>query len=110
MIAAEQNPDKLAALADERLAASRETLAEALHRRVTRHHRFLLKQHLGMIEHLQKSMSEFDAQIEAALEPFRPVIERLVTIPGVSATAASVIVPEIGVDMQRFPTAGHLIS
>ena len=32
------------------------------------------------------------------------------TIPGVSATAASVIVAEIGVDMQRFPTAGHLIS
>jgi len=110
MIAGEQNPAKLAALADDRLAASRETLAEALHGRVTRHHRFLLKQHLDMIEHVEKSVSEFDAQIEAALEPFRPVIERLVTIPGVSVTAASVIVAEIGVDMQRFPTAGHLIS
>jgi len=27
-----------------------------------------------MIEHVEKSVSEFDAQIEAALEPFRPVI------------------------------------
>ena len=84
MIAGEQAPDKLAALASERLAASRETLAEALHGRVTRHHRFLLKQHLDMVEHLEKTVGEFEAQIEAALEPFRPVIERLVTIPGVS--------------------------
>ena len=63
-----------------------------------------------MVEHLEKNVSEFEAQIEAALQPFRPVIDRLVTIPGVSQTAASVIVAEIGVDMQRFPTVGHLIS
>jgi transposase len=110
MIAGEQDPHKLAALGSERLAASPETLAEALHGRVTAHHRFLLRQHLAMIEHLEKTVSEFEAQIEAALEPFRAVIERLVTIPGVSATAAHVIVAEIGVDMSRFRTVGHLIS
>ena len=110
IIAGEPNPDKLAALASERLAGSRETLAEALHGRVTRHHRFLLKQHLDMIEHLEQSVGEFEAQIEPALEPSRAVIERLVTIPGVSATVASVIVAEIGLDMTRFPTVGHLIS
>jgi transposase len=55
-------------------------------------------------------VGEFEAQIESALEPFRAVIERLVTLPGVSATVASVIVAEIGVDMKRFPTVGHLIS
>ena len=110
MIAGEQDPDKLAALASERLSASRDSLAEALHGGVTRHHRFLLKQHLDMVEHLEKTVGEFEAQIEAALEPFRAVIERLVAIPGVSATAASVIVAEIGVDMTRFPTVGHLIS
>jgi transposase len=63
-----------------------------------------------MVEHLEKTVGEFEAQIEAALEPFRAVIERLVTIPGVSATVASVIVAEIGVDMQRFRTVGHLVS
>jgi transposase len=110
MIAGEQNPDKLAALADGRLAASRDTLAEALHGRITRHHRFLLKHHLDMVEHLEKTVGEFEAQIEAALKPFHAVIERLLTIPGVSATVASVIVAEIGVDMQRFRTVGHLVS
>jgi hypothetical protein len=55
-----------------------------------------------MVEHLEKSVGEFEAQIEAALGPFRPVIQRLVTIPAVSGTAASVIVAETGVDMKRF--------
>src|SRR5262245_8850956 len=72
--------------------------------------RFLLKQHLQMIEHLEQTVSEFEAQIEAALEPLRAAVERLMTIPGVSATAASVIVAEIGVDMSHFATAGHLRS
>jgi hypothetical protein len=80
----------------------------ALHGKVTVHHRFLLGQHLQMIEHLEKAVAEFEAQVEAALEPFRAAVERLVTIPGVSKTAAHVIIAEIGVDMSRFATVGHL--
>jgi transposase len=110
IIAGETDAQNLAALGSERLAASRETLAEALQGKVTAHHRFLLRQHLQMIEHVEKTVVEFEAQIEAALGPFRKAVERLVTIPGVSATAASVIVAEIGVDMTRFPTVGHLLS
>ena len=34
----------------------------------------------------------------------------MITIPGVSATAASVIIAEFGVDMSRFATVGHLRS
>jgi transposase len=101
---------KLTALGSERLSASRETLAQALHGKVTAHHRFLLKQHLQMIEQPEKTVSEFEAQIEAALEPFRAAVEHLKTIPGVSATAASVIIAEIGLDMSRFSTVAHLRS
>ena len=53
---------------------------------------------------------EFEAQIEAALQPFRAAVERLLTIPGVSTTAAHVIIAEIGCDMSRFPSAAHLRS
>jgi len=101
LIAGQTDARKLAALGSEQLSASRETLAQALHGKVTTHHRFLLKQHLQMIEHLEQTVSEFEAQIEAALEPFRAAVERLMTIPGVSATAAAVIIAEIGVDMSR---------
>jgi transposase len=110
IIAGQTDTSKLAALGSEQLSASRETLAQALHGKVTAHHRFLLKQHLQMIEHLEQTAHEFEAEIEAALEPFRAVVERLITIPGVSATAASVIIAEIGVDMSRFATVAHLRS
>jgi hypothetical protein len=110
IIAGQTDARKLAALSSEQLSASRETLAQALRGKITAHHRFLLKQHLQMIEHLEQTAPEFEAQIEAALEPFRAAVERLITIPGVSATAASAIIAEIGVDMSRFATAGHLRS
>jgi transposase len=44
------------------------------------------------------------------VEPFRVAIEMLSTIPGLSSLSAEVIVSEIGIDMSRFPTEGHLIS
>jgi transposase len=37
-------------------------------------------------------------------------VEHLITIPGVSTTAAQILVAEIGTDMSRFPAVGHLLS
>jgi transposase len=51
-----------------------------------------------------------DARIEARIEPYRRHIELLATIPGVSATTAQLILPEIGADITQFPCAGHLAS
>jgi transposase len=110
IIAGETDAERLAALGSERLHCTREQLADALYGRITNHHRFLLGQHLATIEHLERTVREFEAQIGAALESFRTQIERLMTIPGVSETAARVIVAEIGTDMERFPTAQHLVS
>jgi transposase len=39
-----------------------------------------------------------------------PAVARLAEIPGISANAAQVIIAEVGLDMTRFPTAGHLVS
>src|SRR5208282_4745932 len=44
------------------------------------------------------------------VEPFRAAVLLLTTIPGVSDLSAHVIRAEIGGDMSRFPTVGHLIS
>jgi transposase len=110
IIDGESDAEKLAALGSVRLHASRAQLADALHGRVTDHHRFLLKQHLGMIEKLEEAIGEFDGRIEAALEPFGDEIKRLTAIPGVGTMGAQVILAEIGADMSRFSTAGHLLS
>lgn len=110
LIAGETNPEKLVELTTGRLKASRSELVEALRGRVREHHRFLLKLHLGQIEALQAAVRDVEARIGETLRPFRERADLLITIPGVSDTVAHVIVSEIGIDMSRFPTAGHLIS
>ena len=47
---------------------------------------------------------------DEVLRPFRAVADHLTTMPGVSDTVARVLIAEIGVDMSRFPTPGHLVS
>jgi transposase len=110
IVAGEVDPTHLAALAHPRIQASREELVEALRGKVTAHHRFMLKLHLEQIDSLQKAVRELEARMGDALEPFREQVERLKTIPGVSDVVAQVIASEVGLDMSRFPTAGHLVS
>uniref|UniRef100_D5X1C1 Transposase IS116/IS110/IS902 family protein n=1 Tax=Thiomonas intermedia (strain K12) TaxID=75379 RepID=D5X1C1_THIK1 len=55
-------------------------------------------------------LDELDATVGKALAPIREHARLLTTMPGVSDLTANVIVAEIGVDMTRFPTAGHLLS
>ena len=61
MIAGETDPERLADLPNGRLKASRAQLVEALHGRVTPHHRFLLDLHLGQIEAVPTSNSNWPA-------------------------------------------------
>jgi transposase len=111
MIAGEEEPAKLAGLAGgNRLKASQADLAGALQGRMTAHHRFLLKLHLGQIDALEGAVHEVEARVGEALVPFQEAVAHLLTMPGVSHTVARVIIAEVGVDMERFPTAGHLIS
>ena len=110
LVAGETEPATLAALANQRVRAPRGKLEEALRGRVTSHHRFLLRLHLRQVDALEAAVAEIDREVEAELEPFRAAVRLLSSIPGVSALSAEVIVAEIGTDMGRFPTAGHLLS
>lgn len=55
-------------------------------------------------------MRDVEARLGTALAPFQDAVDRLMTIPAIRHTVARVIVAEIGLDMSRFPTAGHLVS
>ena len=110
LIAGESDPAKLVQLCSGRLKASRQELTEALRGRVTDHHRFLLKLHLSQVDQLQQGMRDLEARMGDALKPFQEHVDNLTTIPGVNETTAYVLAGEIGLDMARFPTAGHLIS
>ena len=110
IIQGKTDPEELLATTSGRLHAAPSTLIEALRGRIRPPHRFLLKLHLEQIEALEKSVVTIDTEVGALLETFRLKVKRLMTIPGVSDVVAQVIISEIGVDMSRFPTVGHLIS
>jgi transposase len=110
LIAGETEPERLADLTSGRLKATRAQLVEALHGRVTAHHRFMLNLHLTHIAALDTAVADVEARIREALGPFRAAVSLLMTIPGVSETATAVILAEIGDDMSKFPSAGHLLS
>jgi transposase len=76
--------------------------------RLQPHQRLLLQQHLTLIESVEASVAAIEAEIAAALAPFRAAVDRLLTVPGLGETAAAVVIAEIGADMSRFPTAAHL--
>ncbi len=110
LIAGESDPAKLAALAHPGIRSPQNKLREALSGRIRRHHRFMLRLHLQQIAALDAAIAEIDREVDANLAPFRTGVELLTSIPGISTLSAQVILSEIGMDMSRFPTAGHLIS
>jgi transposase len=121
MIAGVRNPQRLAELANRGIKASPKELYDALHGRLTEHHRFLLKLHLAQWDALDASIQQIDQEVDERIErmdeeaaegqaPFRSLILLLSSIPGVSILSATTILAEIGRDMSRFPTAGHLVA
>ena len=110
LIAGETDPDALLALVDRRVHADRQLIRDALQGKVTEHHRFLLRLHLQHVTQLEADLARIDQEVERQLEPFRPQIQLLKTIPGVDTVAANALLAEVGADMSRFATASHLVS
>jgi transposase len=129
-----ENPEALAEHAKGRLRRKQAALSEALTGRVREHHRFLIQTHLEQLEFLEAQLQQFDERIEQLIqsqslppesEPPTPSdsscpegVERLLswqhamtlldTIPGVARRSAELLLAEVGVDMERFPSAAHL--
>ena len=114
MIAGERDPNKLADMARSRMRPKITLLEEAFAGlRVgtfDAHHRFLLTQMLARIDAVNVDIAALDTQIETLIVPFSDAADRLDQIPGIGPKAAAIILAEIGTDMTRFPTPGHLAS
>jgi len=110
LIAGERDPKVLAQLARRRLRAKLSLLEEAFYGRLSDHHGFLLQTMLARIDQASADIAELDRKIEEEIAPFAAAADQLDEITGVGWAAAQVIIAEIGVDMGRFPTAGHLVS
>ncbi len=139
LVEGEADPTLLAELAKGKLRLKRAVLEQALTGFVRDHHRFLLAQHLTHLDFLDEQVTVFDQQIGQVIaiqsenepslsqeqadppgEDMAPTqhpplgwdaaVELLDTIPGVGRATAELVVAEIGTDMRRFPSAGHLAS
>ena len=110
LIAGERDPKVLAQFARTRMRAKLGLLEEAFSGHFTDHHAFLLAKMLARVDAVEADIVALEAKIEELVAPFAAAVQRLDEIPGIGPTAAAAILAEIGVDMSRFPTAGHLVS
>ncbi len=138
LLSGQTDPVALADLARGRLKAKRVALEAALVGTLRPHQHFLLREQLQHIDTLTGTIQRIEHEIAARLvvmdaassaldpppvdpepgasSPYSPdaswqhAVELLDTIPGINTAAAQAILAEIGIDMQRFPSAGHLAS
>jgi transposase len=134
LIEGERDPQVLAGLARGRMKAKHTALVAALTGMFADHHAAIAQILLDQIAFCDTAIARLTAAIEDAIDaipaawgadpggdtgagagtgpdaPALPALMRLEEIPGVSAELACSIIAETGLDMTRFPTAGHLVS
>lgn len=110
LIEGERDPDMLAGLAVGRLKVKRELLARSVPGRFNSFHATMCRELLDHIDYLDATISRLDDQVDRLMAPFVDARDRLDTIPGIAKRCAEIVIAEIGADMGRFPTPGHLAS
>jgi transposase len=134
LIGGERDPEVLAGLARGRMRAKNAALIQALTGSFDDHHAELAQLLLDQIDVLTRQIDRLTVRIEeliAAIPASQapdsggpddggegqdpaavplPALDRLDEVPGIGRRGAQIILAEIGLDMTRFPTAGHLVS
>ena len=112
LVRGEKDPAALAEMARGTLRKKIPELKRALLGHMTAHHQFLLQQLLDHLAHLEEQLAGYSHRIAEALRPFvdEATFARLDAIPGVNRDTIENVIAEVGVDMDQFPSAGHLAS
>jgi len=108
LMAGNLSVDEISDLAIGKLKGKKEDLKKALVGNFQEHHRFMIQASLDHVRSLEKIIANLDQEIDRKLEDYHQEYELLQTIPGVKERGAASIIAEIGVDMERFPSEGHL--
>ena len=134
LIAGERDPKVLAGLARGRMKAKHAALIEALTGRFDDHHAELARMLLDQVDALNAQIGKLTTRIGGLIAaipsaqgvdadgttgpaagtspgaPVLPAAARLDEVTGIGLDGAQAIIAEIGLDMSRFPAAGHLVS
>ena len=102
--------EEMAELSKGRLRKRRDDLKEALVGHMEEHHTFMIKASLGHIKAVEEILATLEQRIQVKIERhFKKEYELLQTIPSVKENA-SVIIAEMGANMDPFPTEMHCSS
>jgi transposase len=122
LVAGQTEAGTLAQLAKGRLREKLPQLERALQGQFGAHQQFLVARQLAHLDDLEGLIEEVSTEIarrlaveaerpgEAPDRPFAKAVERVITITGVHRRIAETVLAEIGTDMSRFRTAGHLAA
>jgi transposase len=110
LINGERDAEVLAEMAKSRLRAKIPELAKALDGHFGAHHAVVARSILDHLDFLDRNIEGLGTEIEKRLETSASAVNLLRGIPGVERRTAEAVIAEIGLDMTRFPTAGHLAS
>jgi transposase len=110
LVAGREDVAALTELARGTLRTKRAVLERALTGRMSAHQRFLVTQHLLHLDGLDEQIATLSAEIAERLIPFEAQLAVLDSIPGIGRWSAEIMLAEIGTDISRFPSAGHLAS
>jgi transposase len=101
---------KLSSVISDIFGKSGRDMLEALTGQFCDHHGWLLRMMLDRIDAITAQAEALTARIDEVLTPCARQVAQLDEIPAADWTGAQELIAEIGTDVTRFPTAGHLVS
>jgi len=108
----ETDPATIAALAHQRLRATKAQLSDALGacKELNPVYRRLIKLALQDLQLLEQQMGQMDQEIASLLHEHKHAVERLAEVPGLGIDSAHQIIAEVGAKAETFESAKKLAS
>lgn len=102
--------EKANELVTTRVHAKLEDIVKAMNGIITPFQKIMMKEVIKHIDELTKRIEEMDELIDEYMKEYEKNKKKLEKIPGLGKRSSEIILAEIGQDMKRFPTAGHISS
>lgn len=102
--------EKANELVTTRIHAKLEDVVRAMEGIITPFQKTMMKEVIKHIDELTERIKEMDDLIDEYMKEYEKSKKKLEKMPGLGKRSAEIILAEIGQDMTRFPTSGHICS
>jgi transposase len=110
LIKGEDDVEHLAQFAKGKMRNKIADLEKALKGTLGSHQKMMLTMQLAHIAALEESIADLDKEVADRMLPFQEALALIQTIPGMKGRNAEELIAELGIDMNRFPSADHVSS